>query len=266
MQGGSGRRRQQLTGGADSSRTRPPPSPPDTRPARCAVRQARGWRWSRHRSSVPQVERLDAALERAAGSTVVPLVGRSEELGRVLAALEPGRLASRAGQRPARSRPLFAGLHLPPPQSLGDAELDRTRLFEAVSRLVERVAAERPVALLVDDLHWADAASLELLHYLARGLKTRRVLLLGVYRLDEAQRRRLGPRKQVADRGAAGRAGVGYRNAGVKLWPGSTREPGHRGGPVAGMLATAVTTPSGAPTAILLGGRSARLRCRRSSL
>jgi hypothetical protein len=34
------------------------------------------------------VERLDAALEHAAGSTAVPLVGRSEELARVLAALE----------------------------------------------------------------------------------------------------------------------------------------------------------------------------------
>jgi DNA-binding CsgD family transcriptional regulator len=188
-----------------------------------------------------------------AGSTVAPLVGRSEELGRVLAALEraaagsggalllageagigKSRLAEEtltlarrrgfvtlqaaahplqddlayapvlelfgpflAGLEPARRIALvaglpdlgrlFAGLHLPPPEPLGDAALERTRLFEAVSRLVERVAAERPVALLVDDLHWADGASLELLHYLARGLGTRRVLLLGAYRLDEAR-------------------------------------------------------------------------------
>ena len=82
---------------------------------------------------------------------------------------------------------MFAGLHLPPPEPLGDAALERTRLFEAVSRLVERIAAERPVVLLVDDLQWADAASLELLHYVARSLGTRRVLLLGAYRLDEAR-------------------------------------------------------------------------------
>src|SRR6266498_1716840 len=188
-----------------------------------------------------------------AGSTDVPLVGRSEELGRVLAALrraaagsggalllageagigksrlavealalarqrgfqtlegaayplqadlayapvlealrpclaglEPGRLAALVSGLPDLGR-LFAGLHLPPPEPLGDAALERTRLFEAVSRLVQRVAAERPVALLVDDLHWADATSLELLHYLARGLEARRVLLLGTYRLDEAR-------------------------------------------------------------------------------
>jgi DNA-binding CsgD family transcriptional regulator len=109
-----------------------------------------------------------------------------EALGPFLAALEPGRRAALVGGLPDLGR-LFAGLHLPPPEPLGDVALERTRLFEAVSRLVERVAAERPVALLVDDLHWADAASLELLHYLGRGLGARRVLLLGTYRLDEAR-------------------------------------------------------------------------------
>ena len=109
-----------------------------------------------------------------------------ELLGPFLAGLEPGRLAALVGGLPDLGR-LFGGLHLPPPEPLGDAALERTRMFEAVSRLVERVAAERPVALLVDDLHWADAASLELLHYLARGLGTWQVLLLGTYRLDEAR-------------------------------------------------------------------------------
>src|SRR6266511_1749794 len=109
-----------------------------------------------------------------------------EALGPFLVGLEPGRMAALVRGLPDLGR-LFAGLHLPPPEPLGDAALERTRLFEAVSRLVERVAADRPVALLVDDLHWADAASLELLHYLARGLGARRVLLLGTYRLDEAR-------------------------------------------------------------------------------
>jgi DNA-binding NarL/FixJ family response regulator len=111
-----------------------------------------------------------------------------ELLGPFLAGLEPGRLAALVGGLPDLGR-LFGGLHLPPPEPLGDAALERTRMFEAVSQLVERVAAERPVALLVDDLHWADAASLELLHYLARGLGTWQVLLLGTYRLDEARTR-----------------------------------------------------------------------------
>ena len=40
---------------------------------------------------------------------------------------------------------------------------------------------------MIDDLHWADSASLDLVHYVARGPADQRVLLLGTYRLDEAR-------------------------------------------------------------------------------
>lgn len=49
-----------------------------------------------------------------------------------------------------------------------DAALARNHLFEAVARLLERLAARTPLVLFLDDLHWADIASLDLLHYLAR--------------------------------------------------------------------------------------------------
>jgi len=74
-----------------------------------------------------------------------------EAVGPFLAGLKRDRLAALVRGLPDLGR-LFAGLHLPPPEPLGDAALERTRLFQAVSRLIERVAAERPVALLVDDL------------------------------------------------------------------------------------------------------------------
>ena len=109
-----------------------------------------------------------------------------EALGPFLASLTSANLATLVRGLPDLGR-LFAGLHLPPPEPLGDAALERTRLFEAVSRLVERIAAVQPVVLLVDDLHWVDASSMELLHYVARSLGTRRVLLIGAYRLDEAR-------------------------------------------------------------------------------
>jgi predicted ATPase len=109
-----------------------------------------------------------------------------EALGPFLAGLELDRRAELIRGLPDLGR-LFSGLHLPPPEPLGDAALERTRLFEAVSRLVERIAARFPLVLFVDDLHWADPASFELLHYVARGLADQRVLLLGAYRLDEAR-------------------------------------------------------------------------------
>ena len=48
------------------------------------------------------------------------------------------------------------------------AKGERFRLQRAVRSLLERLARDRPMVLIVDDLHWADAASAELLAYLVR--------------------------------------------------------------------------------------------------
>ena len=45
---------------------------------------------------------------------------------------------------------------------------ERFRVHQAVRELLERLAARRPSVLILDDLHWADGASLELISYLAR--------------------------------------------------------------------------------------------------
>lgn len=55
---------------------------------------------------------------------------------------------------------------LPVPLKLNEAEA-RTRLFEAVARFVHAMADRAPVVILLDDLQWADAATLDVLHYLA---------------------------------------------------------------------------------------------------
>ena len=49
---------------------------------------------------------------------------------------------------------LFDGLDLPTPSPLGDAGMERTRLFEAVCRLFDRLTRQQPVLLAVDDLQW----------------------------------------------------------------------------------------------------------------
>lgn len=56
------------------------------------------------------------------------------------------------------------------------------RLFRAVSGFLCAAAAEMPVAILLDDLHWADDDSLKLLLHLARHTRAGRILLLGTYR------------------------------------------------------------------------------------
>lgn len=144
------------------------------------------------------------------GLAYAPLL---EALGPYLAGLEPGRRVRLVDGLPDLGR-LFAELHLPPAPALGDSALERTRLFEAVARLLGRLAKQAPVVLAVDDLHWADAATVELLHYIARGIGTQRLLVVGAYRTDEPSGavalqllvrdlRRAGPAEEVELAGLA---------------------------------------------------------------
>ncbi|WP_189782657.1 helix-turn-helix transcriptional regulator [Streptomyces capitiformicae] len=63
------------------------------------------------------------------------------------------------------------------------------RLFELTARLLERLAAERTIVLVLEDLHWADASTRHLLSYLLRTLRTGRLVVLATYRSDDIHRR-----------------------------------------------------------------------------
>jgi DNA-binding CsgD family transcriptional regulator/tetratricopeptide (TPR) repeat protein len=63
------------------------------------------------------------------------------------------------------------------------------RLFELLLDLVERIAAERPTVLVLEDLHWADQSTRDLLGFLVRGLRRPGLLLVLTYRTDELHRR-----------------------------------------------------------------------------
>src|SRR4051812_3114616 len=64
-----------------------------------------------------------------------------------------------------RLAPLLPGL---PATATPD---DRSRLFEGVLALLARLAADRPVALVLEDAHWADRSSIDLLDFLVRNLR-----------------------------------------------------------------------------------------------
>ena len=66
----------------------------------------------------------------------------------------------------------------------GDLERAGTRseLFADVLNFLTQLAAERPVVIVLEDLHWSDEASLELLHHLAISLDRLPVLIIGSYR------------------------------------------------------------------------------------
>lgn len=107
-----------------------------------------------------------------------------EAVGRELREIDPTEQASLVDGLTALGR-LFEGLGLSAPEPLGDAVLEKTRLFEAVLRLVDRMSRRAPVALLLDDLQWFDRASLELLAYMTRDLPGLPVLIIATYRSED---------------------------------------------------------------------------------
>jgi DNA-binding CsgD family transcriptional regulator len=70
------------------------------------------------------------------------------------------------------------------PEPVGDPALEKARLFNAVDRILARMADHRPVLLLLDDVQWADVATLELVQHLARPA-ARRLLILLVHRHED---------------------------------------------------------------------------------
>jgi len=80
---------------------------------------------------------------------------------------------------------LGAGAALRPGPQEADPELARFLLFEAVAAGVREAAAERPLLLVMDDLHWADPGSRRLLAAVRGALATVPVVALGTYRDTE---------------------------------------------------------------------------------
>jgi DNA-binding winged helix-turn-helix (wHTH) protein/predicted ATPase len=61
------------------------------------------------------------------------------------------------------------------------------RMLRELAEALESLTAERPLLLVLEDLHWSDRATLEWLAYVARRRDPARLLVLGTYRLAEAR-------------------------------------------------------------------------------
>ena len=66
-----------------------------------------------------------------------------------------------------------------------DTEAARLRLFDAVARFLERLACRAPAFVVLDDLQWADASTLDLLRFVARPYRPVPLVIVGAYRPDE---------------------------------------------------------------------------------
>jgi DNA-binding SARP family transcriptional activator len=101
-----------------------------------------------------------------------------EELLRTHVATHGGELARMV---PALSRRLG---ELPPPQT-SDPDTERYLLCAAAVGLLEEASRQNPVVLVLDDMHWADKPSLQLLRHLVANTSSVRLFILGTYRATE---------------------------------------------------------------------------------
>ena len=111
---------------------------------------------------------------RADEETVVPFQPFAEALQELVGHLDQDEL-----------RPQLAELHplLPvPAPAVADARGRRHVMFDAVAELLGRLAGRRPVILVVEDLHWADKATLLLLRQVVRHAERVPMMVLATYR------------------------------------------------------------------------------------
>lgn len=113
-----------------------------------------------------------------------------EALGRHIRVADTEQLRAQAGGGSAILAGILPELSerlgaLPPAYPL-PAEQGRLRLFQAVAAMLAAIARDQPVLLMLDDLHWADAASLQLLGHICRDQPHARLLIAGAYRPEDA--------------------------------------------------------------------------------
>jgi DNA-binding NarL/FixJ family response regulator len=154
-------------------------------------------------AGVGKTRLVDEAAERARAAGVRVLAGGCIELGGeglpfgpladalrgLIRETEPDELDAFVG--PARTElarilpELDPGV-APATSALGD--VGTARLLELVLGVIERLAADRPLMFVIEDLHWADRSTLDLVALLVRTLRASRVLVVASFRTDELHR------------------------------------------------------------------------------
>ena len=121
----------------------------------------------------PLIDALRTLAHTTAPDELAEVLGSARRgLGRLLPELDPDAAAEPAGD----------GIR-------AADEIQVAQLLELVLGLLSRLSDRRPVMVVLEDLHWADQSTRELVAFLIRSLRGVRVLLLATYRSDELNRR-----------------------------------------------------------------------------
>ena len=140
-----------------------------------------------------RARRLRFAVMRGACSEAelaLPYLPMIEALGNYIASHDAQALARRLGGVRTELARLFPQLAVgEAPSPGGDAAQAKLRLFESIITMLSLAAAESGLLLVVEDIHWADTSTRELLDYLTRRLQGLRAMVLVTYRSDELHRK-----------------------------------------------------------------------------
>ena len=122
------------------------------------------------------------------GDSALPYLPFSELFGR-LAGDRPEVIAELTGDRPVLSH-LQPGRRLISGATAEAAEnLERSDLFDAIHGAFDDLAEERPVLVVIEDVHWADRSTRDLLSFLFARAFRGPVVVLASYRTDDLHRR-----------------------------------------------------------------------------
>ena len=126
----------------------------------------------------------------SASELPIPYLPMVEALGNYLSSQDIVRVGESLGAARRELAQLFPQLGDDEPVTpVGDPTQAKLRLFEAVVGLLGTAARDQGLLLILEDVHWADTATRELLDHLSRRLTAMRALLLLTYRTDELDRR-----------------------------------------------------------------------------
>jgi predicted ATPase len=124
------------------------------------------------------------------GEEGLPFAPVTDALRGLAGDLDPAELAAVAGPARADLARLVPGLAwgADAAADAGAADAGQGRLFALLLGMVERLAAEAPLLWVMEDLHWADRSTRDLVAFFAASLRSGRVLLLCSFRSDELHR------------------------------------------------------------------------------
>jgi DNA-binding CsgD family transcriptional regulator len=125
------------------------------------------------------------------GEEGLPFAPVTEALRDLPDQLDPAELAAVAGAARADLARLLPDLPWSGTAAAGPtvADAGQGRLFELLLGVVQRLAASAPLLWVLEDLHWADRSTRDLLAYLATALRSGRVMVVLTFRSDELHRR-----------------------------------------------------------------------------